>query len=169
MKLYNKTKCPTELLRPLLLAAGKSVKADTGGVAVQVNPGRCGWLKGARGSAVKCDFVRIGKRWLQTNGGRIRLTLPGMINSCYVDSLSLVEGFYQTAQHEWAHIKDYQAGTFVRSPQSKSGHRIRWAKRPCEQYANAQVMFAKKVNVDDLLIDLAIWIEDEHKRIWERG
>ena len=57
MKLINNTRIPDDVLRPVLVAAGRSVRARTSKVVVQVNPG---W--GIRGTAYDCGWVRWGNR-----------------------------------------------------------------------------------------------------------
>lgn len=79
------------------------------------------------------------------------------------DTIKQAESFYQVAQHEWGHIKDYQRGQHLSSPKTPSGRRIKWAKRPMEKSAVAAVMFAKKIpQKDDCIKGLALWLEKQN-------
>lgn len=186
MKLYNKTRCPNELLRPLLVAAGKSIGAKTGEVVVKITQGHYGR---SCGMAVDCDFVyswhlrrlkyhHTKKKWIrnhgraiQTDGGWIRITLPG--TCCYhfkrdkngkkfITFLSQAEEFYEVAQHEWAHINDFQKDSNLPTPHTPSGRRVAWKDRPIERSAMNQVKEAKQMDQQDKhILDLAIWLEEQ--------
>jgi hypothetical protein len=178
MKLYNKTRCPDEILRPLLVTAGKSIGTRTGNVVVKVTQGQGLSSKGKAHEAhlvyswhlknLKCRRKPNNNnpgRLIQTNGGWIEITLPKLkspeIMKCFTaDAITLAERFYETAQHEWAHIKDFQEKRFMRSPRTKSGRRIKWADRPAEISAMNQVDNAKKYSsVDDMILELALYFE----------
>ena len=177
MKLYNKTKCPDKILTGLLAAAGRSVGARTSKVVVKVTQGQGlrtkgmaykGWPYQWHLKHVKTKQAR--KRFIDTEGGWIEVTLPKLLSlqrmACWpgIDAISLAKKFFKTAQHEWSHIRDFQQRTFIASPTNPSGRRIRWAERPCEIYAMEQVENAKKPNnLDDILLNLAEWIEENRK------
>jgi hypothetical protein len=166
VKLYNKTKCPTAILRPLLVAAGKSVGATTSGVVVKVTQARYprsrgmayrGWpyIWHLQGRRKKGRDHR--KQVIDTRGGWFTISLPGT-HPAY-DLIGLARQFYKVAQHEWAHIKDYQGDVYYREPRTASGRRIAHDQRPCEQAAYREVMFAKPLNIDDMILDLALYLE----------
>jgi len=105
-------------------------------------------------------------RIIDTDGGWIEITLPRLHSIKRMqrffpatDAITLAYSFLDTAQHEWAHIKDFQRGTYRRTPTTPSGRRIRWADRPCEIYAMDQVEQAKTV-ADDGIMQLALWLEE---------
>jgi len=168
MKLYNKTKCPDSILRPLLLRAGKSIGANTSGVVVKVTQGQS---PRTRGVAYKCFVVYSwhlhGRRkksrtllgqQISTNGGFIQISLPGP-HPAY-DKIVLAQRFYTIMQHEWAHIKQYQSGQHYATPRTVGGRRIAHDLRPAEKDAYKEVMFAKKLDSDDLVLALALYLEE---------
>ena len=186
MKLYNKTKCPDEILKPLLVAAGKSVGARTANVVVKVTQGQYG--HSCKGMSYNHFAVYTWHLWgrkkkerkyrkgsIRTDSGWFEITLPGNLHTCFVNAefdkekgivvgevnhIGHAENFYKTAQHEWGHIKDYQDGTYTRTPRTSSGRRIAWTDRPCEQAAMNRVEDAKKIKgIDDLILNLAIYFE----------
>jgi len=182
MKLYNKTKCPDAILRSILVAAGRSVGARTARVACKVTQGRSLSSKGSAYSCVMSFFSVSGvlytwhlkrvktndakHRIIDTDGGWIEITLPRLHSIKRMqrffpdtDAITLAYSFLDTAQHEWAHIKDFQRGTYRRTPTTPSGRRIRWADRPCEIYAMDQVEQAKTV-ADDGIMQLALWLAE---------
>ena len=174
MKLYNKTHCPDKILLRLLSAAGCSVRARTLKVVVKITQGQ---QMGSKGKAyqgwpyqwhlknVKTKAAR--NRLINTDYGWLEITLPRLGSlqrmMCFpgTDAISLAEKFYKVAQHEWAHIRDFQQRTIKTTPRTSFGRRIRWEERPCEIYAMEQVNNAKKPkNLDSILLELAEWIED---------
>ncbi len=75
MKLINNTRVLDRVLEAVLLKAGRAVGARTAGVVVQVNSGR----RRVHGMAYDCDLVRWrrgSRRWMATDGGAFRITLP---------------------------------------------------------------------------------------------
>jgi len=172
MKLYNKTKCPDAILRSILVAAGRSVGARTAKVVCKITQGRSLRSKGMAYSGfpyqwhlkrVKSKQAR--HRIIETDGGWIEIMLPQLYSirhmKCFpsVDAITLASAFLKTAQHEWAHIKDFQHHTYRATPTTASGRRIRWAERPCEIYAIEQVEQAQKIS-DDKIMALALWLEE---------
>jgi hypothetical protein len=131
MKLYNRTKLPDELLAPLLVAAGRSVGARTEHVSVTVNRA----LHTVRGTAHECSQLQVGQRWVKTDGGYFRISLPFHPSG---DALRTVQVFLWVARHEWGHIRDYQAGGRGRLEWSKrtNGRRPVHESRPEEIRAN---------------------------------
>lgn len=180
MKLYNKTKCPDSILKPLLIAAGKSVGARTTSVVVKVTQTHL-QRRMSSGTACRMLFVyswhlrnlkcrRNQKRFgtgepplgkpIWTDGGWIEVRLPAKGTFGNLDPLGQAEYFYEVAQHEWGHIRDYQQGTLRVSPRTPSGRRIRHDDRIEEQQADAYVDKAGiNSGVDDLILDLAVWLE----------
>lgn len=173
MKLYNKTKCPDKLLKPLLTLAGKSVGARTSGVVVKVTQGR-GYY--SRATAKKCNYVyswhlkgrRTGEerkqrkrgRLIKTDGGYFFIALPAKCEKFTgIGGTDRARAFYDTAQHEWGHIRDYQSGCYTPSPRTPSGRRIQWRDRPAEIRADNYVADAKRPPVaSDLIIDLGEYL-----------
>jgi len=179
MKLYNKTKCPDGILKPLLIAAGKSVGARTTCVIVKVTQTRqfyrgssgvayqqplvYSWhlrnLKSRRGHVhyVPLGEVPLGKL-IETDSGWIEIRLPARGKGG--DTVERAFRFYKVAQHEWGHIRDYQQDIREVSPRTPSGRRIRHDDRLEEQRAYAYVDEAGITpDVDDLILDLAVWLE----------
>ena len=175
MKLYNRTRCPDEVLAPLLTAAGRAVGTRTGKVIVKVTQGSRG---GCQGETNSCAWVRefalatrkytkdgkLKRRLVATDGGWIRMTLPGP-HPAY-DPLDQAERFYRLAVHEWAHVKDYQDGGKRFGDYNK-----RWANRPHEMRANrmcAEAMEREEAGQikgrDEEILALAIWLEERGER-----
>ena len=169
MKLYNKTKCPDDILRPLLLRAGKSIGAQTTGVVVKVTQGRSPCTRGMAYRACvvyswhlhgsrKKGHTPLGQQ-IPTNGGFIQISLPGP-HPAY-DKIVLAQRFYTIMQHEWAHIKQYQSSQRYATPRTVGGRRIAHDLRPAEKDAYKEVMFAKKLDNDDLILALALYLEEK--------
>lgn len=147
MKLLNNTPVPDEILERLLTKAGRSVGARTSGVVVQVNRGNSS-SSGCRGTAYCCSSVkwRTGNkrrkyaykdephpeggvrrkcivlnapRWISTDGGAFKISLPIAKTSPRYDGLVTAENFMYVARHEWGHIRDYQNGGKWRLPWSR--------------------------------------------------
>ncbi len=182
MKLYNKTKCPVGILKPLLIAAGKSIGVRMANVVVKVTQGRG---LGIRGNAMHGNFVyawhlrnlkcrknpncnNLG-RMIETDGGWIELIMPRLYSvkemECWpeTDAVNLAKTFYKVAQHEWAHIKDNQLSVSGETPRTLSGRRVEWCYRPCEQYAVQQVKQAEQLDVTSSILELAKWLENNRK------
>ena len=174
MKLYNKTKCPDEILQPLLIAAGKSVGTRTGKVVVKVTQSH---YYGMKGVAYQCPlvyswhlkrlkhyrtrnkYIHNSGRLIQTDGGYIQISLPAKGRGL-PNTIDRAESFYRMAQHEWAHINDYQSGNYKQTPRTLRGRRIRWEDRPCEIAAMNSVNDAKKIqNVHLLILKLAEYLK----------
>jgi len=176
MKLYNKTKCPNNILRPLLVAAGKSVSARTGNVVVKITQGY--YAHSRRGHAVECWGVQTwhlkGRRrkgrpykqgYIDTDGGWFQISLPGQVVCSFYKGqpqwIIYAESFYETAQHEWSHIKDFQNNRRFNTPRTTSGRRVAWRDRPVEISAENHVAEAKKIsNLDDMILELALYFEN---------
>src|SRR3972149_12229776 len=128
MKLYNKTKCPDSILLPLLKRAGNLAKARHAGVIVEVGRGRA--LGCIHAYASRCTAYKIKGRWVNTDGGRVHITLPKGN-----DSLWVAELFFSIAVHEFAHIADFQSiasGTHLpfSRRETPAGRRPKHAHRP---------------------------------------
>lgn len=176
MKLYNKTKCPDEILRPLLVAAGKSVGARTSKVIVKVTQAQ---RHHSRGKAYKIPLVyswhlrrlknrKNEGRLIWTDGGYFEISLPAKGTeerlNLYGGAYRVAGRFYELAQHEWAHIKDYQANRHMPMPRTPSGRRVRWEDRPCEVAAMNSVEDANKIKKTETLIaKLAEYL----KAVWQ--
>lgn len=171
MRMFNKTKCPDELLKPLLILAGRSVGAKTSRVVVKVTQGRSYY---SRGTAEAAHYVytwhlkgrRTGKkstlgRKIRCIGGFFTIALPAKCEKFTgIGGTDRARAFYETAQHEWGHIRDYQSGNYLRSPRTPSGRRIRWRDRPAEIQANNYVADAKRPPAaSDLIIALGQYLD----------
>lgn len=176
MKWYNKTKCPDSILKPLLVAAGKSVGARTSKVVVKVTQGMryysrgkayrlnvvYGWHLRGRRKPSAVDRGAKG-RCVETDGGYIQITLPKrrpplLPREC-LDVIELAQEFYKMAQHEWAHVRDFQSGTRFNVPRTPGGRRLAWRDRPIEISAMNHVDDAKELPVDNLVFELAVWLD----------
>ena len=73
--------------------------ADTN-IVVKVNTGS--W--GIRGTAQRCNLVRVGDGWETTIGGYFRLSFPSKLSMEYCWEVVKI------VLHEWGHIVDYQNG-----------------------------------------------------------
>lgn len=104
MKLYNRTPLDGEILKAVLTKAGRSVGARTAGVIVKVNLMQN--HLGTRGLATECFSNRIGKRWIKTDGGDIKLTFS--LHS--MQPIEIARAILELARHEFGHIRDYQNG-----------------------------------------------------------
>ena len=168
MKLYNRTRCPDSILKPLLSAAGRAVGARTGGVVVKVTQART-W--GCSGQAWDWTAVRRGwltgnrnhQRWIETDRGAILIRLP-LVRPTH-DPLERAERVYRVALHEWQHVKDYQRG---RRDNYSSRRRPRWRDRPCERRAMAATSDAlEREAAGELasreveILALALWFEEQ--------
>ena len=157
MKLYNRTKIDTVVLESLLVKAGRSVGAKTSGVVVQVNPS----LWGGQGAAYRCIQVRMGTRWIETDGGYFKIALPRR-----GDILKIAETFFQVAQHEFVHIKDYQDNN-PHFDKRTGARRMRHDARPQELRAydtvDATAARKRKGEFDEVILNLAIVIEQIRK------
>ncbi len=148
MKLLNNTKIPDDLLEAVLLRAGRSVRARTSNVVVQVNPAyRCLASRGMTHGCFRVRWQRGSRRWMITDGGafRISLVVPSLHSEWRIkryDPLTAAESFFRVARHEWGHIHDYQAKEFWRVSFSREqgGRRPPHDARPeeirTENYAN---------------------------------
>lgn len=162
MRLFNKTRCPDLVLKPLLAMAAESVGVKTSGVVVKVTQGRGNSMRGraADWTLVYLDHLQKKKRKVKRNvyrrasiraNGYIELILPkpkrlGLFNLTHE---KLVYRFYRLAQHEWAHIKDFHNKVSAPTPRTPGGRRVRWGNRPCEKYAQKEVMFASKLHLQN--------------------
>jgi len=171
MRLYNRTRCPDDLLRVVLVAAARAVSCRTADTIVRVTGGSC-----SGGRAWGRGWVSRG--WLVTHGGKRRLWHDGNITLILPyrhsrfrydpDPLSAAQAFYRTACHEWAHVRDFRK---TGSP-DPSTRRLRWADRPQEQSAMAATDEALEreangqlASRDEPILMLAVWIESALKGI----
>jgi len=166
MKLYNRTKLDTKLLHKVLAAAGKAVGARTSKVVVEVVPRRA-W--GTTGEAWQCCCFRVGKRWIRTDGGGFVIRIPCNWLKNRSDASDYVcgraEGFFETAMHEWVHIRDFQdGGQDFKYRRTGSSRRMNWKDRPQEQRAESVVHLAESEGVyekhEELLFELALVLEE---------
>jgi hypothetical protein len=167
MKLYNKSSLSDAALEPLLVAAGRCAHAKTSGVVVKVTHGRSASISGMAHSA---SFVYAwhlwrggGRRRVDTHGGWFSIVMPRS-----GDSLAIAELFFKTAIHEWAHIRDYQAGGRWAMPwasKGPGGRRARHDSRPEELRAINAVDDALAAGALRRYQDLVIALCVEHERL----
>ena len=133
MKLINRTLVSDAALRGALAAAGRMVGART--AVVMVSRGRPGW--GSSGTAYHAAAVRwAGRRWINTDGGAFKITVPVTCGPIHADPLAAAVSFFRTAAHEWCHIREYQLGGRFALPWSSrgpGGRRPRHDSRPEER------------------------------------
>ena len=160
MKLYNRTRISDDILSALLVKAGKSVGANTSGVVVKVNTGH----HYVNGTAWQDDRVYVGSRWINTDRGHFRISLP-MPDRIH-DAIDRARDFLYVARHEWGHIRDYQAGgrrTMEFSHRSSGGRRPSHDSRPEEIRAENYIYDSDKRlpigSFDDVVLDLAVALE----------
>jgi hypothetical protein len=107
-------------------------------------------------------------RWINTDHGYYKLTLPAAHPHYPGDPLEMAEAVWRMARHEWAHIAEYQnTGYWRRLPHSRrvNGRRPRWAARPEEQRAqgacaDADAMEHNTEWAADAILELALWYEN---------
>ena len=171
MKLYNKTKCPDEIIEPILIAAGKSVGARTTNVVVKVTQTQKRWTRGhvwGQSAVYKAELAtrqykkdgtyRFGK--VKTDCAYMTIGLPGLHHGLNVIQQA-VEG-WKVMQHEWAHVRDFQKRKWLSTPTTPSGRQIKWRDRPCEISAECQVSEANNPeNVKTMIRNLAIYYKDK--------
>lgn len=166
MKLYNKSRCPDGILRPLITAAGQRVGARTAGVVVKVTQGRSGRMRGMayRGWPFLWHLTRHRQRgrnrtrMVRTVGGWIEITLP--IARGLADSLKLAENVYRLLLHEWQHVREYQMPVRLRCDPNTVPHDSRIQER--RAYAAERRGLAKGYShkAEEAILALAVWFEE---------
>lgn len=162
IKLYNKSQCPDEILRPIIAAAGRRIGARTGVVVKVLGP-----CRGHQGHA-KHQFrvyswhltqkrtKRLG-RSIATDGGWIELHVPRRHPAD--NHLMLAEQFYRLCLHEWGHIKDFQDGKRF------GDYDKRWANRPHERRAIRMEYEAQEIpmspTAEKAVLALGLWLESD--------
>jgi len=189
MILFNNTKIPDELLKPLLKAAARAVGARLGKVPVKLTQGR---YSHTQGHFHNCLWV---KRWALTgvrkwdrneklrpawkkddrkvycDGGYIRLAMPAHNGSCSEDEIGpMVRFCFEIMMHEFAHVADAQEYKVFRSsyPFPGAQRRKKWGRRHIEVSAIDRVdaaidRGAIERNID-ALIDLATWYHERARK-----
>lgn len=158
MKLFNYTRCPTKIVKPVLLAAARANGISTNNVLVLVSLSDK-WVNGeARDS-----------KWFKKEGCNKRLPCCGSIKITIAtkmgDPFAAAYKFYSTAAHEWGHIDDYRNDPKRKLPWSRNP-RHKHDSRPQEKRANAKEQKAEeKVSVyaKDIM-KLAKWIAASRKK-----
>lgn len=163
MKLINRSAAPDELLEAVLASAGRRVGARTTGVVVKVNPGKGGgtWSSGTAYECLAVRWKRPSLRWIKTDGGAFRIVLPNG------DPLASARSFYETAAHEWCHIREYQQGGRWKFPHSRKGpggrrptHRHRPEERRVAERLRETENEGRDENRDaGPILALALWLE----------
>ena len=165
MKIYNRTKIPDYILGSILKKSSLGIGVRTSGVIIKINSGIYGY---SRGNVFKCCMVKIKDRWISTDGGRIVITLPTLsAKSTSRNFISCAINFFNTAKHEWGHIRDCQRGEQEWSGRNKS-KRPKWRKRPEEIRAENYVYDSKhkgynESNAYEEIMNLSIELEKYYK------
>lgn len=190
MKLYNKTRYPDNLLESLLVQAGKAVGARTANVIVVVNCAKPGYHH-IYGTAYRCDYVkrwalearrytkdgtRLKQGIVETDGGYFTLTIPYPFVPKWIkesdiypawseahcfDGLSIAEGIFKTATHEWQHIIQYQQRKFnFRDRRERAKHHDNRAWERDAIKASSRANGKPRDKAQEAMLNLALWIED---------
>ena len=179
MKIYNRTKIPNEIIERVLLKASKGIgQVRTTDVVVKISSGQYTY---SRGNALSCDLIKVNGKWIKTDGGRIKITLPADLQKKDSDPtwnnrrdfVKCASSFFETAKHEWSHVKDYQDEKKFNkrlewSRENKNGKRPKWSTRPEEIRAQNYCHNADKKgftvdNAYEEVMTLAIEIEKYYK------
>lgn len=162
MKLINKAKLPDKILEQTLkLAAhslGKRISTD---IVVYVGTTSTHTSKGL---AIKCTAVRWDNRWRKTRGGAFRIWIGIVRPGTVFDGLKLAESFFETAQHEFGHIYDFQYEKRTHNrldwAPRKNGRRMSHQYRPEEKRVDEYLSVSKDKNLyADMILNLAIELE----------
>jgi len=178
VKLYNFSGLPDEPLRSLLTAAQRLagargavvVKVTRGGYRARSHASRAWWVsrsflsrRAYTKASRKTLYWKLKRGHVNTAGGYVVLAPQHM-----ADKLEMALQIFQTAIHEFGHVRDFQS----RSPRPEEifGWRgVPWQARPIEIFAEdvkdeALTKLARqrerKARLDDLIIDLALQLED---------
>lgn len=166
IKLYNRTRVPDPLLKPLLNEARK-LAGCRGPVVVKVTEGAVRAASEALpGNPRLCELVRGGgwREEVASNGGWVWVRL----RQWRFDPLAVLEGFFKTAIHEFVHVADMQEG------KPFAQYNRRWRNRPHERRAIAGTEDAlenlkrhpeRSRRVDDLMLELAEWMEENRNKV----
>jgi len=162
IKLYNKTRCPDEILRPLIAAAGRRIGARTDVVVKILGPTSSSQGRANGGIPFLWHLTckrQVGcnrKKTVWSDGGWIELHIPRKHPA--FDPLEQAERFYRTCLHEWAHIRDFQQG------KSFGDYNRRHGNRPHELRASCAVMEATETyyspTAEKAILALALWLEE---------
>ena len=168
VKLYNKSRCPDEILKRLIGAAGRRIGARSA-VVVKVTQSQRGHQHGCAKPGVPYLWHLARKRkgvqryrMIDTDGGWIELQLP-IIHRAY-DHLEQAESFYRLCLHEWGHIKEYQENADRTASHRFSDYNRRWKNRPHERRAcriatEAGERYYSKT-AEQAILELALWLEE---------
>jgi hypothetical protein len=170
MKLLNNTPIANDVLNNVLIKAGRAIGAKTTNVVVQANQGR-GWCGGRayNASAVRWSNNNKRKNIRKVScEGAFKITL-----SLSRPPLETAQDFYNTARHEFGHVRDYQkGGAFSLSWSiSRNGRRPAHNKRPEEIRAEDYIYESDKKKRDEfsnyayeVVLSLAIVLEEYQKK-----
>lgn len=170
VKLYNKTRCPDEILRPLIAAAGQRVGARTGKVVVKVTQRRRPWGRGMayRGFPYLWHLTRkrqTGKnrtKAVDSDCGWIELVLPGKHRAH--DVLKQAKAFFRLCLHEWEHVREYQIDywgrTFRNDPHSVP-HDARAQERRAYAAERRGLERPYSTKAEEAILALGVWLEEQ--------
>jgi hypothetical protein len=169
--LLNRTAIDDKIVERLLLKAAKAIGARTEGAVARISSGS----RGGAGRAWNVSFIgdrTTGKRY-QTPDGFIEISV-----GVKGDPLKAAEEFFETARHEFGHLRDFQTPGFYSRPDSdrlkKNGKRPAWGTRPEEIRAENYVYDADKKKrgaawAYEQILAVAIAIEENQKRKATKG
>ena len=164
--LFNNTVVSDEVIKPILKKVFSLAKLK-GSVIFVIARGKRGG-----GTATRCDLVKnrslyrtkaLKKNkkdvWIRTKKGMIEVNFSYHSKS---DPMDVARNFCRLSLHEAGHVIDYQKGEDRDwSRKGRGGRRPEWATRPEEVRAN----WFERENIDkipeNLIIDLAIEIEEK--------
>lgn len=174
IKLYNFSGLPDEPLRSIILAAQRAaqckgsvvVKVTRGGYHVRSHAKRSGlvakWFLSSRAYTKASERCELKKGYISTDGGYVILQ---PLTSC--DPLKTATRLFETAIHEFVHIKDMQESAEFRYRDRATGKSLQWEDRPHERRTCVGTTAAltriqkRREQLNDMLIDLGVQIEDK--------
>ena len=179
MKVFNHTKIPDELLKPILYRSAKAVGSiRTQKVVIKITTSQysySGHVKPCRIMAYRLWYLegrysdKPSKQiMLRSDGGYMFLRIP--VNRFTQDPIAFAENVFNLASHEWQHIKDLQKN-------NRFGEYNRnWRNRPHERRAITAAKRADRVKdknefIQDSILNLALFMEDvwkEKKAEWDK-
>ncbi len=174
MKLYNKTKYPDSLIRPVLLLAAREAKTRSIDVVVKLTTSQ----HQAMVSGKAYDWIGVKEFWLLPRSrnqdgtlkkreikcdGVIHISLPYIDDNPH-DALDRVMDIYKLSVHEFAHITEYQQNNMFEIKRDLKDRRKHHDNRPWEKQADRVMNKAinkLKGSKQDCLLALAIYLESK--------
>lgn len=193
MKIINRTKCPDEILKNLVLKSAETFRECTG-LPLHLDR-RCPWHEGyehpgvviqftqakhkpyVSGTCWETELAKANGKFHATDGGWMRIKLPAPRH--FSLPLPKARVLWETLLHEWTHISDYQRRasgdwvTYSHDEKRIGGRRPNWENRPEEIRAEKnreKVIEKNKDDGGDELLEWALWydrrIQENKKRLF---